>query len=126
MVDRQSPLLGLSSSCYVSTRPDSSRHRFPIWHRLSCLGTAPTNCRGRKRSSETSESWQPNIAEQPRAQPVIAQSDKDSDGEPLEVNSIHATIESDSPTAIGAVSQPVSIRWVSAVRLALILTGTVW
>jgi beta-lactamase regulating signal transducer with metallopeptidase domain len=75
---------------------------------------------------ETSESWQPNIDEQPRAQPVIAQSDKESDGEPLEANSIHATIESDSPTAIGAVSQPVSIRWVSVVRLALILTGTVW
>ncbi len=75
---------------------------------------------------ETSESWQPNIDEQPRAQPVIAQSDKESDGEPLEANSSHATIESDSPTAIGAVSQPVSIRWVSVVRLALILTGTVW
>lgn len=75
---------------------------------------------------ETSESWQPNIDEQPRAQPVIAQSDKESDGEPLEVNSIHATIESDSPTAIGVVSQPVSSRWVSVVRLALILTGTVW
>lgn len=71
---------------------------------------------------ESSERWKVNIVERVRAQDVVTEND----GEPAKVTSIHTTIETDSPKAIGAVSQPVSIRWVSMVRFALFLAGTAW